>query len=339
LLAPIFTKAEEIQEVYAANCANCHGLDGRGNTPLGRASRTPNLRSSEVGSLLSTDLVIIIGKGANNGKMPAFRKKLGPKLVEQLAAYIHDLRDQPEPVAAAPAKVEAVADARAVYSSNCAHCHGTDGKGATVLGRELRLPDLRAPEAQKLSDSELVAVIAHGVRGGRMAGFRKKLGAKTVENLASYVRELQGRGPIENRRGLMTADRVGRGDIKSAASQTPPPPATSQSRPSQSPPNPVATSSDKLPENSVAAIKPVGALTRLVDLNSASRETLMELPGLTEQDAENIIQRRPYKSTLQFKIRGVIAPELYDRIADRIIAKHVPKSRPPREERQRDSEP
>jgi mono/diheme cytochrome c family protein/DNA uptake protein ComE-like DNA-binding protein len=337
LLAPIFTKAEEIQEVYAANCANCHGLDGRGNTPLGRASRIPNLRSSEIGSLLSTDLATIIGKGANNGKMPAFRKKLGPKLVEQLAAYIQGLKDQPEPVAAVPSKLKAVADVKAVYSSNCAHCHGVDGSGATVLGRELKLPDLRAPEAQKLSDSELVEVIAHGTPGGHMAGFRKKLSAEMVEQVASYVRELQGRGPIDRWSSLITDERESRGNMKSGAAQTSPAPATSQSRPSQSPSNPLANSDDRSPETSVAAVGPPGALTKLVDLNSASKETLMELPGLTERDAENIIKERPYRSTLQFKIRGVISPELYGRIADRIIAKHVPKSRSPREGQERES--
>jgi DNA uptake protein ComE-like DNA-binding protein len=64
-----------------------------------------------------------------------------------------------------------------------------------------------------------------------------------------------------------------------------------------------------------------------VDLNSASKETLMSLPGLTEQDAINIIQGRPYRSTLQFKTKSVIAAEVYGRIADRVIAKQPKKPR------------
>jgi cytochrome c553 len=29
--------AQDVHSTYAIHCANCHGADGRGNTPLGRA--------------------------------------------------------------------------------------------------------------------------------------------------------------------------------------------------------------------------------------------------------------------------------------------------------------
>ena len=63
------------------------------------------------------------------------------------------------------------------------------------------------------------------------------------------------------------------------------------------------------------------ARTELVDLNSASKEMLMTLPGITEADAISIIDARPYKSTLQFKIKNIIAPEKYTQIADRVMAR------------------
>ena len=55
----------------------------------------------------------------------------------------------------------------------------------------------------------------------------------------------------------------------------------------------------------------------------------MTLPGITEADATSIIDARPYKSTLQFKIRNIIAPEKYAQIAGRIMAKGTSRKEQP----------
>jgi Helix-hairpin-helix motif len=57
-----------------------------------------------------------------------------------------------------------------------------------------------------------------------------------------------------------------------------------------------------------------------VDLNKASKEQLLNLPGIRDRQADRIIADRPYRSTHELVTRQVIAQEEYDRIKDRIAA-------------------
>lgn len=65
-----------------------------------------------------------------------------------------------------PPSAEAVAKGLAHFADHCASCHGNDGAGQTALGRALypRVPDLRAPGTQRLTDGELFYIIENGVR-------------------------------------------------------------------------------------------------------------------------------------------------------------------------------
>jgi cytochrome c553 len=46
-------------------------------------------------------------------------------------------------------------DGAALYKTKCAMCHGPDGAGKTPVGTKLNVRDLRSPEVQKQSDSDL----------------------------------------------------------------------------------------------------------------------------------------------------------------------------------------
>ena len=78
-----------------------------------------------------------------------------------------------------------------IYTVNCANCHGADGRGNTVLGRTLKLHDLRSPEVRRLKEDELLAIVSKGADRGRMPGFEKKLGIATVRTLVAYVRNMK----------------------------------------------------------------------------------------------------------------------------------------------------
>ena len=65
-------------------------------------------------------------------------------------------------LAAAP--VQAQDEAAAVYKSQCANCHNTNGDGQTAAGRKMAIPDLRAPAVQNMSDEQLFQTIANGVQ-------------------------------------------------------------------------------------------------------------------------------------------------------------------------------
>jgi mono/diheme cytochrome c family protein len=72
-------------------------------------------------------------------------------------------RDLTNPMQATP---ELLVEARRHFADHCASCHGNDGSGATEMGQKLypRVPDMRLPQTQNLSDGEIYYIIENGVR-------------------------------------------------------------------------------------------------------------------------------------------------------------------------------
>jgi mono/diheme cytochrome c family protein len=73
---------------YKAKCASCHGLDGSGNTPLGKKLQLKDLRSPEVQKMTDAQMNALITKG--KGKMPG-NAGFNPDQVKQLVAYVREL--------------------------------------------------------------------------------------------------------------------------------------------------------------------------------------------------------------------------------------------------------
>jgi competence protein ComEA len=59
-----------------------------------------------------------------------------------------------------------------------------------------------------------------------------------------------------------------------------------------------------------------------IDLNSASREQLQSLPGITPKMSESIVAHRPYSSSSELVDRHILSKQAYDKIADRVEVKH-----------------
>jgi mono/diheme cytochrome c family protein len=76
-------------EIYKTKCASCHGPDGAGQTPAGKAMKVRDLRSAEVQKESDADLLKSISDG--KGKMPAYKAKLSVADVASLVAYIRGL--------------------------------------------------------------------------------------------------------------------------------------------------------------------------------------------------------------------------------------------------------
>ena len=73
------------EATYKAKCAMCHGPDGKGETPAGKAMKVKDFASADVQKLTDAELSDAIGKG--KGKMPAI-KSLTPDQVKDLAVYV-----------------------------------------------------------------------------------------------------------------------------------------------------------------------------------------------------------------------------------------------------------
>lgn len=83
---------------------------------------------------------------------------------------------------------ESVESANSLYISNCARCHGGDGKGNTKLGQEMGIPDLTIT-ARRMSLTRVKNVIING--DGEMPGFKNKLKTAQITSLAKYVRAMR----------------------------------------------------------------------------------------------------------------------------------------------------
>ena len=59
----------------------------------------------------------------------------------------------------------------------------------------------------------------------------------------------------------------------------------------------------------------------LVDINSATKQELMALPGIGDAYSQKIIDNRPYKAKNQLVQKKIIPQTTYDKISDQIIAK------------------
>jgi|ERR1051326_1319715 cytochrome c5 len=81
-----------------------------------------------------------------------------------------------------------------LFRTNCARCHGADGRGDTPLGHTYNAPDFTDPDwwrkhPEFSSAARLVSIVNHG-KGG-MPAFVKKLKPSEVKALVNYVRRFR----------------------------------------------------------------------------------------------------------------------------------------------------
>lgn len=94
LLAGFVTVPAIAQEggaaIYKAKCAMCHGVDGTGNTPVGKSMKVRSFKSDE--DVKASDAALIKDTKDGVGKMPAYAGKLTDAQIQEVVAYIRTLQ-------------------------------------------------------------------------------------------------------------------------------------------------------------------------------------------------------------------------------------------------------
>jgi cytochrome c oxidase cbb3-type subunit 3 len=161
------------RNLFANNCAVCHGSDAHGNTGF------PNLTDKDWLWGGAPEQVEATITGGRNAVMIAWQAVLGDQGIDNAAAYVLSLSGRKAPAGN-------VAEGKTIFMTTCLACHGEDGRGNQVLG------------APNLTDNiwlyggsfdTVRATIANG-RQGQMPAQGERLGADRVRLLAAYVLSL-----------------------------------------------------------------------------------------------------------------------------------------------------
>lgn len=122
------------KELYAENCASCHGPEGRLAKP-----GVPTLQSPAVLAMVEDDYYFgIIAHGRKGTQMPPWEKALTRT---QIVSLIRHLRTWSNPVPDREAVLSSAGDparGEALYRGRCAACHGRRGEGG--IGNNLNNP-------------------------------------------------------------------------------------------------------------------------------------------------------------------------------------------------------
>jgi len=161
------------RNLYANNCAMCHGSDARG------AKGFPNLTNADWQWGGAPDTVYQSIAYGRVGVMPPWGEPLGPQGVEEVTGYVLTLSGLQAPA-------DLAAAGKPKFEMFCASCHGFDGKGMAALGAPDLTDDVWLYEG---TADEIRYGIVNG-RNNQMPAQLELLGEQKVRVLAAYVLSL-----------------------------------------------------------------------------------------------------------------------------------------------------
>jgi mono/diheme cytochrome c family protein len=88
IVTPAF--AQNSADTYKAKCAMCHGADGLGETPAGKALKAVSFKDPTVVKAPDSELIAAVKNGKN--KMPPNVAKLTDDQIKSVVAFVRTLQ-------------------------------------------------------------------------------------------------------------------------------------------------------------------------------------------------------------------------------------------------------
>ncbi|HED07192.1 MAG TPA: c-type cytochrome [Ignavibacteria bacterium] len=216
------------KDIYGKYCVACHGINGNGQglqayrlkvKPTDFTSGMFKFKSTSYGTPPTADDIITTLKLGVRTTSMLPQWQLSNQQMKSVAEYVLSFSKQniktakPIQVPGAPEKSRTILEkGKKLFQSNCATCHGTDGKGDGVLAKSLKdykqNPSLPAnltlrPLKRANTSSRLYLVIATGIEGTPMPPFQNSLKPKDIWAIDYYVQSLKsGKQYSSNRNGM-----------------------------------------------------------------------------------------------------------------------------------------
>ena len=100
-LAPVALRAATGDEIFEEHCASCHGVNGKGRTPIGKKLGLKDLAERKLSDAELTRRILDGTKDAKGlTRMPAFKDKLSAAEIADVIVHLKCLRSSREEGAA-----------------------------------------------------------------------------------------------------------------------------------------------------------------------------------------------------------------------------------------------
>jgi len=174
--------SERGRDLWAQNCALCHGATGQGDGPAARWLR-PAPTDLTAHDYAASRLADALWNGVAGTSMSAWRD-LPADDRSELAAMTRSFAPSPDDTFVAD---DVVALGRQVFATHCAQCHGPEGRGDGFAARHFSI----APTDftwQRPTFGAALRALTTGVAGSSMAPWGARLSAAEIEAVAHVVR-------------------------------------------------------------------------------------------------------------------------------------------------------
>jgi mono/diheme cytochrome c family protein len=170
------------RQVYARNCASCHGATGKGDGK-GAAGLHPKPSNFGEHNYSADRLGFALWNGVTGTSMPAWRELATEDLVAvaEVVRGFHAAQTEPQ----IPQVVLGLG-AR-VYSDRCAQCHGMNGAGDGPAAGQFPVTATNF-RTQRPGIAASLSALRNGIEGTPMAPWSSELSEEELSAVAYYVR-------------------------------------------------------------------------------------------------------------------------------------------------------